>query len=599
MRQRDNLRVSHSTVAWLEYDPAMAASQLWCLRGDQATRVTDPRFSIRSTVNSYGGGAMCLNGSLAFVVAAVGGQILQIDCDSGDQFPLTEMPDRCFGGLLWDPVAHRLLAVSEQTRKGKVMGQQLVAVAPETGDISVLAEGQDFYGAPALSDDGGHLAWMTWTLPDMPWLSSRLWLAAVHDDGSLGMPRELAAPAPASIQQVRFDGNALHALSDHQGWWQPYRVHVAETGAEWFRLSDAEADHGSAPWQLQEQHAVLLPGQGWARVRYHGGAGQLWWAPDSGREPIRLAEDYADFRSLQQRGGHIFCVAKRYDAMDSLVRIDPVSGEVTVLGGGEQPLAAGACVRPQLVEFQADEGQAVSGFFYPPLETATDGVAPPLIVRVHGGPTSMAYPVFDPQVQFWVQNGLAVVDVNYRGSAGFGRAYRLALAGRWGKLDVDDVCGMVAHLGREGLADAGRAFIQGRSAGGYTALMALIESDVFKAGASLFGVSDPARLRSLTHRFESGYLDWLLGDPDQYQERWHQRTPVLQSHRIQQPVIFYQGGRDEVVVPAQTESMVAALEAAGQSPRYHFFPEEGHGFRRADRQAFLLSSLLEFYQSHS
>jgi dipeptidyl aminopeptidase/acylaminoacyl peptidase len=577
----------------------MATNQLWCLRNEQPTRVTDPRFSIRSAVNSYGGGALCLNGSQAFVVAAAGGQVLQIDCNSGAQSPVTDAPDRSFGGLLWDPIAQRVLAVSEQIRKGRVIGQQLVGIAPETGDISVLAEGHDFYGAPALSGDGRHLAWVTWTLPDMPWMSSRLWLAEVDDDGSVGKPRELTPPAPASVQQVVFAGNELHALSDHQGWWQPYRVHFRESGPEWTRLSNVEADHGSAPWQLQEQHSVRLPGQGWARVRYHGGTGELWWASDTANEPVRVAQDYADFRSLQQHAGHVFCVAKRYDAMDSLVRIDPVGGSVTLLAGGEQPLAAGACVSPQLVEFQSDEGPAVSGFFYSPPKTATTGKAPPLVVRVHGGPTSMAYPVFDPLVQFWVQNGLAVVDVNYRGSSGFGRDYRLALAGRWGELDVADVCAMVRYLDQERLGDGGRAFIQGRSAGGYTALMALVESDVFKAGASLFGVSDPARLRSLTHRFESGYLDWLLGDPGQHTERWRQRTPVLQSHRIRSPVIFYQGGKDQVVVPAQTDAMVRALEAAGQAPRYHFFPEEGHGFRRADRQAFLLSSLLEFYQSYS
>ncbi len=603
MRQRDNLRVSRGQVAWLEYDPAESANQLWCLRNGAPLQVTAPDFSIRSGINGYGGGALCLDGPRAFVVESADQQIQQVDCNTGARSRLTCEPDARFGGLVWDPVRCRILAVCERLKHGQVEAQQLVAIDPETGRVGVLASGEDFYGAPVLSQNGCQLSWVTWSLPDMPWLFSRLWRAQVNQGGTLASPCPMDTPRPASVQQPLFVEDRLVALSDHQGWWQPYDVSAEADSIQWQALTNRQADHANAPWQLQESHSVALPGKAWARVIYHQGTAELWLCDGSGEH--RLAERFVDFRALQQKAGRILCIGKRPDALDSVLDIDPATGAVTLLAGGEQPLGAGGCVSPELLRFTAANGMGITGFFYRPVRHdpghdngLTSPDLPPVIIRVHGGPSSAAYPVFDPQVQFWVQHGLAVLDVNYRGSTGFGREFRLALAGNWGEADVEDMCAAVAYLKGHGLADHRRAFIQGRSAGGFTVLMAMMETGVFKAGASLFGVSDPARLRSQTHRFESGYLDWLLGDPDQHRDRWQQRTPVLQAHRITAPVIFYQGGQDQVVVPAQTDTMVAALKASGQAPAYHYFPEEGHGFRSASRQAFLLASLLRFYQDH-
>lgn len=595
MRQRDNLRVSATTVAWLEYDPGEAVNQLWCLRRDGPARLTEPTFSIRSAVNGYGGGALCLDRYMAYVVELSSQQILCIDCRSGSRRQVSRDPDGQFGGLVWDAAHKRVLAVREERGKGAAARQQLVAVTPRTGRITVLAEGEDFYGAPAISSDGRSLAWVSWSLPDMPWLASRLWRADVSDLGELARIRALDTPVPASVQQPAFAHGKLTVLSDHQGWWQPYVVRDNDGEVEWECLEERQADHANAPWQLGEHHGVALYGGGRAWVCYHEGYGELWWRPRRDTEARRLLAEGVDFRSLQARGDQLFCVVRHPDAMDTLVAIRPETGEQRRLAGGEQPVPTDRCVRPRGMRLPPARGGAHL-FFYPPANAGQ--AAPPAIVRVHGGPTSAAYPVFDPQTQFWVQQGFAVVDVNYRGSSGFGRAYRLALAGRWGELDVADTGAAVEELAGAGLVDGQRVFIQGRSAGGFTVLMAMLDSERFRAGASLFGVSDPTRLRSMTHRFESGYLDWLLGDPISQGERWRARTPVNHGHRIRRPMIFFQGGQDQVVVPEQTQAMVAALEANGQVVHYHYFPEEGHGFRRAERQAFLLQALLEFYDAH-
>lgn len=587
--------MSGVTIAWLESDPPTGTNQLWCLRTGRPVCVSPPELNIRSTVNSYGGGAFCLRANCAYVVDSQSQQVFAIECNTGRCRRLTREHNSLFGGLVDDAPRERLLAVREQEHRNGVKTQQLVAISTRNGSVSVLMAGEDFYGAPSLSGDGSRLAWTTWSLPDMPWLKTRLWTAIVGPDGHLQMPREWAAPRDAAIQQPVFEGRYLWALSDHQGWWQPYRLDPDQTVTSWQSVPCERLDHANAPWQLQEHHQVPLGDAGWVRVCYRNGLGELWLYPTGPEPPVRLAEGYTDFRSLQGQGNKVMCVGRRPDALDAILAVDPADGSVRLLAGGEQPLTADVCVLPEPFKFSADDGQSVGGFFYPSSSISKHD-PPPLIVLVHGGPSSAAYATFDPQVQFWCQHGFAVALVNHRGSTGSGRHFRLALAGNWGEMEVDDVCRAARELAGRGLAQRGRMFVQGRSAGGFTVLMALIRGDVFRAGASLFGVSDPVRLRAKTHRFESGYLDWLLGNPEQFAQRWQQRTPVNHAERIRQPVIFFQGGLDTVVVPRQTESMVAALKAAGREPEYHFFPDEGHGFRHAVNQTRLLEQLLAFYQ---
>ncbi|MCK7547453.1 prolyl oligopeptidase family serine peptidase [Marinobacter koreensis] len=585
--QRGELTASEAGLFWLESDSALGKTVLKWHDGERLLNLATP--GLGSRVNGYGGGALS-----AFpdrVVAVTDRQhLISVPLGNGHWSTLVDNPDSAWGGLVADCRRNRLLAVREWN------GQQaLVAIAPD-GQCRCLHEGADFYGAPALSPDGRRIAWVTWQLPDMPWLRTRLWLAELDAEGHLQHVQSCVPPMEGSIQQPVFAGQVLWVLSDHQGWWQPWELTWSGREALWTAAPAPAQDHANAPWQLGERHHCPLPGGRWARVRYNQGTGELWVGSEAAL--TRVATGFTDFRCLSVHDGTLYCVARSPARLDVVLAIDPDTLAEHVLAGGEDPLPGMHCQIPEtfLVPRTSSE-PAVQGFFYEPTISVAD--RPPVIFVAHGGPTSAVYPVYNPQIQFWCQRGFAVAEVNYRGSSGFGRGFRLSLASHWGEFDVQDMVRAARYLSDVGRVDGDRVFVQGRSAGGYTVLMALIETDCFVAGASLFGVTDPRRLRSMTHRFESGYLDWLLGAPEDQPERWHARTPLHHADRIRTPVIFFQGGQDRVVVPEQTRTMVESMKAAGHSPELHWFEDEAHGFRQPENLAAMLEWLHSFYRRHS
>ncbi|MBV2133746.1 prolyl oligopeptidase family serine peptidase [Pseudomonas sp. MAP12] len=403
----------------------------------------------------------------------------------------------------------------------------------------------------------------------------------VGDAGAHGAP--YGEPAAGTCMSV---GCAVRTgvSTDSEGWSEPWPM--------------ASADHAPAPWQLGTVSYLPLAGDGLLLSRLQDGWGLLVERDGGGRER-RLAPAFSRFRQLAADAAFFYCIAGAPDRLPAVLAIARDSGAVRILAGGEQPLAAAELSCPAPLGFASGAGERAHAFFYPPRNAACGvpaGEKPPLVLFLHGGPTSACYPVFDPRIQFWTQRGFAVADLNYRGSSGFGRAFRLRLAGEWGRIEVEDAVALVGHLGAQGLIDPARAFIRGASAGGYTALCALAFHDVFRGGASLYGVSDPLALRRATHKFEGDYLDWLIGDPERDGERYAARTPLLHAGRIAAPLIFFQGGLDAVVVPQQTEAMVAALRARGVAVAYRHYAEERHGFRQAANLADALEREWQFYR---
>lgn len=592
--QRENLRAHDGALFWLESEPATGNTSLMQWQSDRVQRVTPGGFSVQSQVNGYGGGAFCVLGGHVYLVNAADRQIYALNLQDRRIEPLTTQPDTRFGGLTADPRRGRILAVCEHLDNGFGVGQTLVSVDTQDGDSRQLAgeaRGRVNLGCPTVSANGSSIAWVEWTLPAMPWEHTRLKRAVLTPNGGVTTTSDCSPEILASVQQPQFSGDLLCALSDHLGWWQPYRV---EDDGSWTAQCAEHADHANAPWQLDERHYGGLGGDRWVRVLYRQGIASLVVVDGQGLVLKRLADGFTDFRSVQVMDHRIYAVGRCTDTLDSILEIEPDLGVVRILVGGEQTSACHYMVAPEPFNFDARDGLQVQGFLYRPAEIGSE--LPPVIMRVHGGPTSAAYPVFDPQIAFWVSHGFAVADTNYRGSTGYGRAFRMALQGEWGVADSEDIGDAVTELAREHSVDGSRAFIMGRSAGGFTVLNALINTDVFLAGASLFGVSDPESLRHMTHRFESGYLDWLLGDPEENHAVWQQRTPLFRADRIQCPVIFFQGEQDKVVVPEQTESMADVLRRCGVPVEVVRFAEEGHGFRRSENQAAVLSSLLRFFR---
>lgn len=587
------LRAGHGGLYWIEFRPEEARCALWFWREGTAECITPAGFSVRSRVYEYGGGAFCL---LPPGVAFVNEADQQIWLQRGAAAPqrLTDEASRRYGDLQFDPLGQAILAIEESHGEDRVE-HRLVAIELQTGARQVLAEGDDFYAAPALSPDGQSLAWVQWSRPAQPWTHSRLYLARRSGDGWQAPCCLAGADRIESIQQPRFSPEGqLSWLSDRAGWWQPWR----EDGLGGTELQCAAPyDHAPAPWQLGTFSYLPLGGHGLLLSRQVDGFGQLL-AVDRAGQAQRLAGDFSRCRQLDADTRHFYCIAGAPDRLPAILAIERQGGALRILAGGERPFPADELSSPEPLAFATGQGETAHAFFYPPRNRRVRGPAgrlPPLVVFVHGGPTSACYPVFDPRIQFWTQRGFAVADLNYRGSTGFGRAYRQRLHEQWGRLDVEDACALVETLATAGRVAPGQAFIRGSSAGGYTALAALVGSTRFRAGASLYGVSDPAALRRGTHKFEADYLDWLIGDPQQVPERYAERSPLQQAGRIASPVIFFQGGLDAVVLPQQTEAMVAALRERGIAVEYRRYPGERHGFREAGNLADALACEWCFY----
>ncbi|WXL27448.1 S9 family peptidase [Ectopseudomonas mendocina] len=591
------LRVGLGGVVWSLFDPADASTRLWHWTPQHLQCLTPDQYSIRSRVYEYGGGAFCLaDNALAWVCEA--DQQLYWQPLEGAIKQLTQRSDCRYGDLAYDPYHGAVLAVEESREDNKGV-HRLVAISCDDGVRTVLVEGADFYAAPTLSQDGQRLAWIEWDRPYQPWLATRLCVAQRQADGSWSAKQVVAGQAlDQSIQQPAFDAQQrLLALTDRNGYWQPWQETRAGSG-ELQPLNSRATDHAGAPWQLgarnyQPLHnGLLLSGFD---------AGFAWLAerePQSGRE-YRMAMDYSRFRQLAADEQHFYAIAASPVTGSEVLAIDRISHEVRVLASVGCNLPAAEISQPQRMLYLSGADETCYGFFYAPHNcgySAEGDEKPPLVIFLHGGPTSACYPVFDPRIQFWTQRGFAVADINYRGSTGYGRAYRLRLRGSWGEVDVQDAEAAVRHLAQAGLIDPKRAFIRGGSAGGYTALCGLAFTEAFCGGASLYGVSDPLSLRQVTHKFEADYLDWLIGDPERDAERYKARTPLLHAERIHTPVIFFQGALDAVVLPEQTASMVAALETQQVQVECHVFPEERHGFRQAANLAFALDAELAFYR---
>ncbi|MDH0301391.1 MULTISPECIES: S9 family peptidase [unclassified Pseudomonas] len=574
------LKVGEQGVFWNEFRPADGACRIWHWHDHQARCLTPDGFSVRSRVYEYGGGSFCLGGDGLVFVNEKDQQVYTQALDGAAPRPLTACSDCRYGDVQWH--AAQVLAIEE--RHGEQVEHRLVSLG--AGQREILAEGADFYATPALSEDGQRLAWIEWDRPAQPWSVTRLMCRDRDPSGAWG-PTRCVAGQDESLQQPRFDSEGrLYCLSDRDGFWQPW----GEVEGQWRRLPAAAADHAAAPWQLGASTWLALGPARYLASWFEDGFGQLGLLDGEGQTQ-RYASAYTRFRSLALDAERIYAIAASPISPPSVIAIDRRSHEVQVLAGGAEVLPADQISHPQSIRYASGDGVA-HGFFYPAMNSTGPS---PLLLFIHGGPTSACYPVLDPRIQYWTQRGFAVADLNYRGSSGYGRAYRQALHLRWGESDVQDACAAVAYLAGQGLVDPRQAFIRGGSAGGYTTLCALAFQDVFRAGASLYGVSDPLALARATHKFEGDYLDWLIGDPVQDAQRYRQRTPLLHAGQIKVPVIFFQGELDAVVVPEQTRSMLEALKANGIEAEGHFYAGERHGFRQAANLAHALEEEWKFY----
>jgi dipeptidyl aminopeptidase/acylaminoacyl peptidase len=597
--------VDGDRLYWLESRPSEAGRVVLvsaAIDGSGASEVLPDGFSVRTQVHEYGGRCYDVrDGVLVFSNWADQRLwILRPGADGPE--PLTEEPEVARSVRYADPhldlAGGRVVCVRET--HGSEVVNELVAVDLTGSSPTVVASGHDFFAAPRLSPDGRWLAWISWDHPDMPWDSTVLSVAAVVSDAGFSVADvSVVAGGPGeSVTQPRWSPDGvLHYISDRSGWWNIYD----QAGR---CLAPVDQEFAEPDWVFGNRSYDFDPSTGQLIASWHSPAGMHLGVLDrqspGGRAPEPYRYPFTAWSSVCPVGDStVVAIAGSPAAAPALVRLHPGDGTFTVLRRSrEVDLPAASISVPEPIDFPTGDGtQTAHALFYPPAnaEFSCPDARPPLVVMIHGGPTSSAQGVFNLGVQFWTTRGFAVADVDYRGSSGYGRAYRRQLEGSWGVADVEDCRAVVAELDLRGMVDGARAVIRGGSAGGFTTLAALAFTDGFAAGASHYGVADLELLARDTHKFEARYLDSLVGPWPEAAQVYRDRSPFHHVERISSPLILFQGLEDMVVPPEQSQLMYDALCGRGVPVAYLSFAGEQHGFRQAETIVAVMAAELAFY----
>jgi dipeptidyl aminopeptidase/acylaminoacyl peptidase len=621
-----SVMVDRDDIYWLEGRPHENGRYALVRRTADGTiaDVLSRDVNVRTRVHEYGGGAYAVANETICYVNFADQRVYR------SSQPLTPHGGWRYADLVIDSRRDRLICVREDhTQEGREPETTLVSIplsgGPHPGHV--IASGFDFYSTPRLSQDGSMLAWLCWRHPHMPWDGTELWMAQVSESGELRNPRVVAGGDHESIYQPGWSPEGtLYFVSDRDGWWRLYRLRAGSTKQDPASVRPRDPDEVNDPNDPNDPNVlepVLRPPPAHAEFgRPQWIFGTSTWA-FAGRSQIvatytlagrwhlaiidtasgiirDIAPGIEPAEWVAATDTHAVLVAGSGSRPDALVKVDLATGTVESLRS-----ASSMSIDPEFmstreaIEFPAESGLTAHAFYYAPRNRdffAPAGERPPLIVISHGGPTTATKATLDWQIQFWTSRGIAVVDVNYGGSSGYGRQYRERLKERWGVVDVADVIHAARFLVEQGKADGARLIVRGASAGGYTTLAALtFFPDVFKAGASYYGVSDLEALAVETHKFESRYLDSLVGPYPARKDLYRERSPIHFVDRLSCAMILFQGLEDKVVPPNQSARMADAVRAKGLPVEYLTFEGEQHGFRKAETIVRCLEAELSFY----
>ncbi|HET7507885.1 MAG TPA: S9 family peptidase [Solirubrobacterales bacterium] len=600
-------------VWWAEGRPEEGGRVVLMRRpaGGEPETVTPEGVNVRTRVHEYGGGAWHLAAPDLVLFVDFANQRLYRQRLGEEPVAITPEPEQPgtlrYADMRLTPDGSTVVCVRERDAEPEPVNEIVSLPLDGSAEPQVLAGGRDFYASPRLSADGAWLAWICWDHPNMPWDGTELWVAPLADSGE---ERLIAGGREESIFQPEWgpDGR-LHFASDRDGWWNLYRAREpgtelsGEEGAL-VQLTEEEAEFAHPQWLFGGATYAFLDGGAIVCVRCRRGEEQLFRLEPEGWEPTDLGLPFTSFGYpvLSARGRRVAFAAASPARETAVAIYDAGSGGIEVVReSSDAPIDPAYVSRPRAIEFRTGregDGEVAYGFYYPPTNPefeAPEGELPPLIVESHGGPTSHATPALDAEFLYWTSRGIGVVDVNYRGSTGYGREYRNKLRGTWGVVDTEDCVNAALHLAAEGEADRERLAIRGGSAGGYAVLCALTFHDAFATGASYYGVADAVTMTGDTHKFESRYLDLLIGPYPEEAERYRERSPINHVDRLRVPVILFQGLEDKIVPPSQAETMVAALERNGIPHAYIAFAGEQHGFRKAETNIRCYEAELYFY----
>lgn len=573
-------------VYWLEGRPNESGRYVVVRRsGDGSlTDQTPLGFNVRSTVHEYGGGAYAVENGVCYFVNFTDQQIYMQHAQNAPT-PLTQTPGMRYADLEAERARSRLICICEDHTGAGEARNTLVAVGiGESGTVRELARGHDFYSSPRISPDGKKLAFLAWDHPNMPWDGCILYLAQIQSDGSLGELRAIAGSKTESICQPQWSPSGdLFYVAETTGWWNIYRWSANGPIA----MLPMKAEFGRAQWQFGISTFGFVSNKQILACYTEDGSDKLIWLNTETleREPYDFGA--GDISYVRCSNGKAVIIGGSSTEPVAVYLVDAVGRQATQLRRAFQPsidqqyFSAG-----QPMSFMNGAGLQSHAVFYSPRNPdciAPADSKPPLVVFSHGGPTSSTGTALSLGVQYWTSRGFAVLDVDYGGSTGYGQEYRQRLNGNWGVVDVDDCCSGALHLAEQGFVEREQLAIRGGSAGGFTTLACLtFRNEVFKAGASYYGLSELVRFVTDTHKFESRYLTTLIGPYPERRDLFMQRSPINATDRLNCPIILLQGDEDKVVPQSQSDLMYQAALRKGLPVAYLLFKGEQHGFRRAE-----------------
>jgi dipeptidyl aminopeptidase/acylaminoacyl peptidase len=534
-------------------------------------------------VHEYGGGHFAVSRGTVWFANYADQRLYRQDRDGAPR-PITPAADVRHADMAVDDGRGRLYAVREDHTTGAKEAVNTIVSLDCSRDYKpiTIAEGNDFYSSPKLSPDGNHLAWTTWNHPNMPWDGSELWVSDLDPDGQVRSSRKIAGGITESILQPEWSAaGELYFISDRSDWWNLYRARGEGDEA----LCPRAAEFGAPQWVFGMRFYAFAGPDEIVCLYSEPGGTKLGRVDLTTGTLQQVALIYSSLSNVQSNGRKVALFASSATLAERVLTID--------LGGGAQEVVkvsnpahidAGNLSLPKAIEFPTEGGLTAHAIYYPPKNQRYDappGEQPPLMVRCHGGPTSSAGPTYTFEYHYWTSRGFAVVDVNYGGSSGYGRAYRTRLNGGWGVVDVDDCINAARYLVEHGQADRSRVWITGGSAGGFTVLLSLTKRDFYDAGASHFGIGDLESFIKETHKFESHYVDTLVGPYPERADLYRDRSAIHFADNLKCPVILFQGLEDKIVPPNQAEEFIAVCGQKKLPYAYVAFEGEQHGFRQA------------------
>ncbi len=605
---------------------------------NKTTDILPAPYSARSRVHEYGGGCYCIAEKQVFFV---NDSDQAIYCVKNHKIKrITTSTNSRFADFIYDKKHHRLIAVCE-THNNEHVTNTIVSINLKTGKLVTLEQGHDFYASPRLNAQSSQLCWQSWNHPNMPWDGNNLWLANINHSGLIENKKHIAGADNISVCQPQWSPDGvLHFIADDSGWWHLYRYTDSRypekkpTG-KLTQLTEGQIELGLPQWVFAQSSYAFIDESHIICCYQSQGRTTLALLSASGETPEKVSKEaseqvtikttltaiptqWQEFSSIKATNNRLCFIAASSARFPQLILAslsvtssDHKSACLTssvIKSSCQLPVAKEYYSKAQTITFTNRHKQKVYANYYPPTNpnyqsrinnntgNNVDKNAPPLIIICHGGPTGQASAALDPKKQFWTSRGFALLDVNYSGSTGYGRQYRERLNGKWGLLDVQDCCDAALYMVSQGLANKNQLIIRGSSAGGYTVLSALTFENVFSAGASYYGIAELCSLANDTHKFESHYLDRLIGPYPESKLLYQQRSPINSSEQLNCPVIFFQGLEDRVVPKEQAEQMFDVLNKKGLPVAAQYYAGEQHGFRKAETITQSLENELSFYQ---